>query len=57
MLVVELLTFAGAGGHTTGDALLADTSAAMARAGQDAAREELAHRIGSTINARTDRAA
>jgi hypothetical protein len=56
-LVVGLLTFAGAGWHTTGDALLADTSAAMARAGEDAAREEIAHKIGSTINARTDRAA
>jgi hypothetical protein len=49
-LVVGLLSFAGAGWHNSGDALLANTSAAMARARHEAAREELAHEIGSTLN-------
>jgi hypothetical protein len=48
-LVVGALTYAGIGWHTTGDALLANTAAALARARQQAAREELAHEIGSTI--------
>jgi hypothetical protein len=48
-LIVGALTYAGVGWHTTGDALLANTAAAMARARQQAAREELAHEIGSTI--------
>jgi hypothetical protein len=58
-LVVGLLTFAGTGWHTTGDALLANTSAAMARARRRLAHEDLAHEIGSTLNAtgRTERAA
>ncbi|HEY3008753.1 MAG TPA: replication initiator [Micromonosporaceae bacterium] len=50
-LVVGALTFAGIGWHTTGDALLANTAAAMARARQRAAREELAHAIGATLTA------
>jgi hypothetical protein len=50
-LVVGALTFAGVGWHTTGDALLANTAAALARARQQAAREELAHEIGSTVAA------
>ena len=33
-LIVGTLTFAGVGWHTTGDALLANTAAAMARARQ-----------------------
>jgi hypothetical protein len=41
-LVVNFLTFVGAGWHTTGDALLASTSAALARERQAAAREALA---------------
>jgi hypothetical protein len=45
-LVVGLLTYAGSGWHTIGDAALANTSAAMARARKDAAREELGHEIG-----------
>jgi hypothetical protein len=48
-LIVGALTFAGVGWHTTGDALLANTAAAMARARQQAAREELAHELGSTV--------
>jgi hypothetical protein len=48
-LIVGTFTFAGVGWHTTGDALLANTSAAMARARHDAGREELAHEIGSTL--------
>ncbi|MGN9913611.1 replication initiator [Phytohabitans sp. LJ34] len=48
-LVVGSLTYAGSGWHTTGDALLANTSAALARARHQAGREELAHEIGSTI--------
>jgi len=41
-LVVNFLQFVGAGWHTTADALLANTSAAMAREHQQAARETLA---------------
>ena len=41
-LVVNFLQFVGAGWHTTADALLANTSAAMAREHQQAAREYLA---------------
>jgi len=48
-LTVGILTYAGSGWHTTGDALLANTSAALARARQQAGREEIAHEIGSTI--------
>ncbi len=40
-LVVGSLTFAGAGWHNSGDAALAATSAAMARARRDAARDAL----------------
>jgi len=50
-LVVNLLAYAGSGWHTTGDALLANTSAALARERRQVAREEIAHEIGSTIAA------
>jgi replication initiator protein RepSA len=40
-VVVGLLSFAGAGWHTTGDALLANTAAALARERQAAARDQL----------------
>lgn len=40
-LVVNFLQFVGAGWHTTADALLANTSAAMAREHQEAARAAL----------------
>jgi hypothetical protein len=40
-LVVNFLTFAGAGWHTTGDAMLANTSAAMTRERRRAGREEI----------------
>ncbi|MEU7903000.1 replication initiator [Actinoplanes sp. NPDC049118] len=40
-LVVNFLAFVGAGWHTTADALLANTSAAMAREHQQTARESL----------------
>jgi hypothetical protein len=40
-LVVNFLEFVGSGWHTTADALLANTSAAMAREHQQAAREYL----------------
>ena len=40
-LVINFLQFGGAGWHTTADALLANTSAAMAREHQQAAREAL----------------
>ncbi|RQW98686.1 replication initiator [Micromonospora globispora] len=46
-LIVGTLTFAGVGWHTTGDALLANTAAAMARARHAAGREELAHELGT----------
>ena len=42
VLVVNFLQFVGAGWHTAGDALLANTAASMARERQRAAREELA---------------
>jgi len=45
-LIVGALTFAGVGWHTTGDALLANTSADLARCRRVAGREELAHEIG-----------
>ncbi|GHJ10615.1 hypothetical protein TPA0907_49820 [Micromonospora humidisoli] len=46
-LIVGTLTFAGVGWHTTGDALLANTAAAMARERQATGREELAHELGT----------
>ena len=46
-LIVGTLTFAGVGWHTTGDALLANTAAALARERHATAREELAHETGS----------
>ncbi|HLL69312.1 MAG TPA: plasmid replication initiator protein, partial [Micromonosporaceae bacterium] len=51
VLLVGTLTFAGACWRTTGDALLANTAAAMARARQTTAREEIAHQIGTTPTA------
>ncbi|MET8353467.1 replication initiator [Micromonospora sp. NPDC005206] len=47
-LIVGTLTFAGVGWHTTGDALLANTAAALARARHATGREELAHELGTT---------
>ncbi|MEU7908180.1 replication initiator [Actinoplanes sp. NPDC049118] len=47
-LIVGTLSFAGVGWHNNGDALLANTAAAMARARQEMASEELAHEIGSS---------
>ncbi|MEU7930220.1 replication initiator [Micromonospora echinofusca] len=47
-LIVGTLTFAGVGWHTTGDALLANTAAAMARERQATGREELAHELATT---------
>ncbi|SCG19223.1 hypothetical protein GA0070610_5588 [Micromonospora echinofusca] len=41
-LIVGLLTYAGSGWRTTGDALLANTAAAMARERHETAREEMA---------------
>ncbi|WP_344167732.1 replication initiator [Pilimelia columellifera] len=46
-LVVGALTFAGAGWRNSGDALLANTAAAMARIRHETAREEIAHEIGT----------
>lgn len=48
-LIVGTLTFAGAGWHTTGDALLANTAADLARSQRAVGREELAHEHGTTI--------
>ncbi len=42
VLVVNFLDFVGAGWHTTGDAMLANTAAAKAREQRRVAREELA---------------
>jgi len=52
-LIVGTLTFAGAGWHTTGDALLANTAADLARSRHAAGREEIAHEIGTALNAGT----
>ncbi|MDI6098197.1 plasmid replication initiator protein [Actinoplanes sp. NEAU-A12] len=48
-LIVGTLTFAGVGWHNNGDALLANTAAAMARARHETGREELAHELGRTL--------
>jgi hypothetical protein len=45
-LLVGSLAFAGSGWHTTGDALLANTAAAMARERRQTAKEETAHETG-----------
>ncbi len=47
-LIVGTLTFAGVGWHTTGDALLANTAAALARERRTTGREELAHELPTT---------
>jgi hypothetical protein len=52
-LVVGVLTFAGVGWHNNGDALLANTAAALARERQATGREELAHEHGTTLAAGT----
>jgi hypothetical protein len=43
LIVLGALSFAGTGWRTLGDALLANTSAALARARRETGREELAH--------------
>ena len=47
-VIVGVLTFAGVGWHTTGDAMLANTSAALARDRHRTGREELAHEAGAS---------
>jgi hypothetical protein len=42
-LVVGVLSYAGSGWHTTGDALLANTAAAKAREHRRVVREEMTH--------------
>lgn len=49
-VIVGILGFAGVGWQTTGDALLANTSAAMARERHRTGREELAHETGTRTN-------
>lgn len=49
--ITYALDFDGSGWHTTGDALLANTSAAMAREYAKTARDEIAHEIGMTVPA------
>jgi hypothetical protein len=49
-LIVGTLSFAGVGWHNNGDAMLANTAAAMARARHETGREELAHEAGSTVS-------
>jgi hypothetical protein len=48
-LIIGTLTYAGTGWHTTGDALLANTSADLARSRRAAGREELAHETGTAL--------
>ncbi|GAA2510102.1 replication initiator [Pilimelia columellifera] len=49
-LAVAALRFASSGWHTTADAFLANTAADMARRRAQAARDELAHEIGTALN-------
>jgi hypothetical protein len=56
-LIVGTLTFAGAGWHTPGDALLANTAAALARERRQAGRDELHHEIGTALHRTTTAAA
>ncbi|MEV6375463.1 replication initiator [Micromonospora musae] len=56
-LIVGTLTFAGVGWHTTGDALLANTAAALARERRTTGREELAHELATTPAGTTPAAA
>ncbi|MER7893572.1 replication initiator [Micromonospora sp. NPDC094482] len=48
-LIVGTLTFAGVGWHTSGDALLANTAAALARERHTTGREELAHELAHEL--------
>jgi len=48
-VIIGVLGFAGVGWQTTGDALLANTSAALARDRHRTGREELAHETGSAL--------
>jgi hypothetical protein len=48
-LIVGALTFAGVGWHNNGDAMLANTAAAMARARRELGREEIAHELGVSV--------
>jgi len=50
-LTVGVLTYAGTGWHTLGDALLANTSADLARSRRETGREELAHETGTQLRA------
>jgi len=52
-LIVGVLSYAGTGWHTLGDALLANTAAALARERHQAGREELAHETGTTLRTGT----
>jgi hypothetical protein len=56
-VIVGILTFAGVGWHTTGDALLANTAATLARDRHRTGREELAHETGSMLPADIPQAA
>jgi hypothetical protein len=56
-LIVGTLSFAGVGWHNNGDAMLANTAAAMARARRETGREELAHETGTYLAAETLQAA
>ena len=49
-LIVATLTYVGTGWHTLGDALLANTAAALARERHAIAREELAHEQGLALS-------
>jgi hypothetical protein len=49
VLVLNWLTYAGTGWHTTADALLASTAADQARKRREAARDELAQEYAETV--------
>ena len=50
-LIIGNFRYAGTGWKTTGDALLANTAADLARRRREAGREELAHEHGLSVNA------
>ena len=50
-LIIGNFRYAGTGWKTTGDALLANTAADLARRRREAGREELAHEQGHNVNA------
>jgi hypothetical protein len=55
-LILNRLRYSGTGWRTTGDALLANTAADLARRRREAGREELAHELGVSVNGQREAA-